>query len=405
LSLHPRRAERVLVPASFVTALGNNVQLIGAALLLVRQERTMLAVGWLFIAVAVPQAVLSPYFGRLADRLDRRTLWCCCDLASALTALALPAWLAAGLPGRTGAIYAATFLLAVLSALFVPASAALIKERVAPSRLRRFNAHYETALQAGMLLSASVGGFAIQFLGATPLFVFNAGTFVASATLVLRAGPRPSRTPRPASAGPAGRPSGRLAPRLIVLYAQGNVVVTVFNALLPVMVIAELHRPAGVMGVIDALGGAGFLGAAVSYRFVARGGRADLRIVLGGLSVSAVLLVAQAQFGVVGLLVFVPLGAFVFGQSRIACRSLLMASVDESAVGRAFGLANAWGLAATVVVMLAVATVTDHSDTRYGFAALASVSAAGTAVAGLALRPRHAPPPAVAPEPTPELTS
>src|SRR5438445_12028004 len=91
-----RRAERLLVPAAFVTALGNNVELIAGALLMIRNDKTMLSVGLLFIAVAVPQAVLSPYFGRLADRYDRRRLWIGCDLTSAVLALALPVWLTAG---------------------------------------------------------------------------------------------------------------------------------------------------------------------------------------------------------------------------------------------------------------------------------------------------------------------
>src|SRR2546423_11407394 len=90
-----RRAERLLVPAAFVTALGNNVQLIAGALLMIRSGKTMLAVGLLFIAVAAPQAVLSPWFGRVADRYDRRRLWIGCDLGSALPALALPVWLTA----------------------------------------------------------------------------------------------------------------------------------------------------------------------------------------------------------------------------------------------------------------------------------------------------------------------
>jgi hypothetical protein len=47
-----RRAERLLVPAAFITALGNNVQLIAGALVMIRTDRTMMAVGWLFIAVA-----------------------------------------------------------------------------------------------------------------------------------------------------------------------------------------------------------------------------------------------------------------------------------------------------------------------------------------------------------------
>ncbi|MEV5705157.1 hypothetical protein [Actinoallomurus sp. NPDC052274] len=35
------RAQRLLIPATFITSLGNDIQLIAAALLLVRTERTM----------------------------------------------------------------------------------------------------------------------------------------------------------------------------------------------------------------------------------------------------------------------------------------------------------------------------------------------------------------------------
>ncbi|WP_194894059.1 MFS transporter, partial [Catenulispora pinisilvae] len=178
-----RRAERLLVPAAFVTALGNNVQLIAGALLMIRDDRTMLSVGLLFVAVAVPQVVLSPYFGRLADRHDRRRLWIGCDLASAVLALALPVWLACGGAQGVG-VYAANFALAVVAALFFPVSNAMVKERVRASQVRRFNANYEMATQGGMLLSATVGGLLVQRLGASPLLVFNAGTFLVSAVLV-----------------------------------------------------------------------------------------------------------------------------------------------------------------------------------------------------------------------------
>jgi MFS family permease len=157
------------LPAAFITSLGNNIQLLGAALLLVRSQGSMLDVGWLFIAVAVPQAVLSPYFGRLADRFDRRRLWVICDLVSAAVALVLPVGLALGVSQRP-LVYATNFALAVIAAQFTPASAGLIRERVATAQLRRFNAHYEIALQCGMLLSAAVGGIALQYFGPKPLF-------------------------------------------------------------------------------------------------------------------------------------------------------------------------------------------------------------------------------------------
>lgn len=377
------RAERLLVPAAFVTALGNNVQLIAGALLVLRADRTMLSVGWLFIAVAAPQVLLSPVFGRLADRLDRRRLWVTSDLTSALVALALPVWLwrhgAAG-PG----IYVANLALAVLSALFFPASAALIKERVPGERLRRFNANYEMATQAGMFLSATVGGLCVQTFGAIPLLIGNAGTFLVSAVCVLAVGKRKSEYTLAAIEEAAA-----VAPRrpqigwLIVLFAQSSVVVTIFNALLPKLVIGEFHRGAGTYGAADALGSLGFLAATWSYRALAPK-LGDLRIALAGYLVCDVLFVAQPNFGVAGLLPLVLLGAFLFGHARIASRNLLMSSVDPSRTGRVFGTANGGGLAATIGAMLVVAELTDRTDAAFGFAATALLS--GSAVAACAVR-------------------
>jgi MFS family permease len=342
----------------------------------------MLSVGWLFIAVAIPQAVLSPMFGRLADRVDRRKLWFRCDLASAVAALALPLGVAAGGP-RNAVIYVANFALAVGSALFIPVSAALIKERVRATELRRFNANYEISMQAGMLLSASIGGFAVQWFGAMPLFVFNAGTFLVSATCVFAMGRGPERpvqvltVDRPDAPGRVDVPAR--TGRLILLYAQSSIVVSVFNALLPTFVIVELHRGSGILGVVDALGGLGFLLSAAAYHVISPRAE-DLPIALAGLLLTGIVLVLQPQFGVIGLFPGVLVGAWVLGQARIASRALLLTSVPESRVGRVFGLANGYGLAGTVGIMLGVSAVTDHSDSRYGFATLAVIMTLATVV-------------------------
>ncbi|MBB5775152.1 MFS transporter [Nonomuraea jabiensis] len=375
-----RTTMRLLIAAAFTTALGNNVQLITGALLLAREQQTMMAVGWLFIAVALPQAVLSPYLGRLADRLDRRALWIACDTVSGIVALGLPLWLAAGGAAEAG-IYAANFALALVSAIFVPASAALIKERVPGGAvLRRFNGRYEMATQAGMLLSATVGGLAVQLFGAVPLLVFNAATFAVSALCVTATG----RTR--AAGGLAAEPVEAAGPdrpplpmgSLILLYAQGSVVVTVFNALLPTYVLIELDRGAGTFGAIDALGSLGFLAAAAGYRLFAQR-YSDLRIAVVGFLACSLLIVAQGRLGVAGLAVLVPLGAFVFGQARISSRNLLMARAGRTDIGRVFGLANGGGLAATIVVMLLVAAVTDHTSAGVGFAALGAFALLSTA--------------------------
>src|SRR5262245_19961136 len=114
-------AERLLVPAGFITTAGNAFQITAAAILVFTAEKTTLSVGWLFIAVSIPQVALAVMFGKLAHRVDRRMLCVVAELISAVSAFALPVWLWLGGPADLGS-YVANFLLAATTALFMPAS-------------------------------------------------------------------------------------------------------------------------------------------------------------------------------------------------------------------------------------------------------------------------------------------
>ena len=183
-------AERLLLPAAFITTAGNAFQITAAAILVFRAGQNTLSVGWLFIAVSIPQVALSVLFGRLTDRIDRRTLCITADLISAATAFALPVWLWMHQSTTLGS-YLCNLLLACSATLFMPASNALVKERIRDDLLVKYNARYEMATNAGMLMASSLAGFLVVMFGATPLFVFNSGTFVASAAC-------PVRSPTPA---------------------------------------------------------------------------------------------------------------------------------------------------------------------------------------------------------------
>lgn len=248
------RAERLLIPATFITCLGNSIQIIAASLLVVQAEQTAMSVGWLFIAVAAPQALLSVWFGRLADRFDRRMLCLVCDLLSAAGAVALPVWLLLGGPTDT-AVYATNLALATVSALFIPASNALVKERVHPERLGKFNARFEVATQAGTLLSTGIGGMLVQLFGAKPLFFFNGLTFLLSAVCWIFVGRKPMAAAAQDVAGGDDVSVAEASPvvRLGLLYAIGNIIVTVSNALVVVLVVQAFKQGAGVLGVVDAL--------------------------------------------------------------------------------------------------------------------------------------------------------
>jgi MFS family permease len=347
--------------------------------------------------------VLSVVFGRLADKLDRRLLSVGADLISALTAMALPVWLWLHGSATLGS-YLANFLLACSAALFMPASNALVKERVRDDRLDKFNSHFEMANNAGMLMSSALAGFLVGLFGATPLFVYNSGTFIASAVLTYfigakvsgkgaaagagqqagqeQAGQDEEAAPQPQAATPGGL-AGRPIRRLVLLWTAGAANVMVANTILTVVILHTFHKGPWLIGVTDALAGVGFLTGAWAYpKLVERLG--GLRLAVLGSLGSCMFLLLECQQYVV-LMVTIPLAGFCFAQGRIASRVLLMRASPHERVGRIFGTGQAIALALGTAATIGLSVLADGISVRWAFAALSGMTTVQVVVAYLSL--------------------
>jgi MFS family permease len=338
-----------------------------------------LSVGWLFIAVSIPQVALSVLFGRLVDRVDRRLLCVAADLVSAVTAVALPLWLWFGGPTSLGS-YLANFLLAGTAALFMPASNALIKERIPDGYLGRFNSHYEMATNTGMLLASASAGFLVVLFGPTPLFIFNSGTFIVSAVLTYLIGRRPAVarvaaavSDRPAAVVPVARARQPIK-RLALLYTNGNIGLMVANTILTALVLRTFHQGPWLIGVTDALAGAGFITGAACYPWVSGRIRPLPLAVLGMLGNLTMFVIQPLNY--LALMTAIPFAGFCFAQGRIAARTLLMRASPEDRVGRIFGGAQAVGLAMGVVATMGLAALADATTVPYAFWACAALQGA-----------------------------
>ena len=380
-----RRDERLFLYANFTSNLGNGIQIIASAYLVLVKTDSMLSVGFLFILAALPQAVLSTAAGALADRGHYKSLCVLSDLVRAACVAMIPIALLTH-TFVVPTLYLATVVDALLTAVFVPAGSSWIQRLLDQENYARFSTHFEISTQAAILVSSSVGGFFLQCFSAESVFAFNALTYVASATLLgLTARPAQPAVKNGADRAVRDRsiPWRRLAPA-IVMFSQNRIITTVMNTLLVVLVIKTFHQGMGVLGLIDAIAGLGFTLGALAFAPVHRRYRAAI-ILVAGSALSAVCIIPQPLFGIAGLAVTFVLATFVYGVSRPAARLIVMYATDDDRSGRVFGAANALGFAGGAAGTLVISGVVDTVSIEAGYLCVGGYFLAVSLLAGLPL--------------------
>ena len=128
-------------------------------------------------------ALLSPYAGAVADRVDRRSLVVACEAASSVFVLLL---LAVRGGGQTALAVLAIGGVAAAKAFSTPATSAALPNLVDPPDLHRANALSGTSWGTMLAVGAAAGGLADALVGARACFVIDAASFLLSAVLVAR---------------------------------------------------------------------------------------------------------------------------------------------------------------------------------------------------------------------------
>ncbi|WP_433057094.1 MFS transporter [Dactylosporangium sp. CS-033363] len=158
-------------------------------------------------------ALLLPYTGTIADRVDRRRIVLAADLAMAAFALLL---LLVRTPATAWVALVAVGALAVAKAFFIPAAQAALPNVVDPEDLPAANTLAGSAWGTMLVIGASLGGIAAQAFGAYPCFVI-------ASVLLLFAALQVFRVRRPMQAARAGAPAPAFAAIAEALrYIRGN---------------------------------------------------------------------------------------------------------------------------------------------------------------------------------------
>jgi MFS family permease len=314
------------------------------------------AVAAVLLASTLPLVVLAPLAGRLADRVDSRTLLIAAGFGQALVCVAL------ALVSQPVAIIALVALLSCGLAVTQPTLSALIPAMVRREDLPRAGAINQTAGTVGALVGPALAGLLVGQLGTTVPLLLDAASYGAlvAAGLLLRTrrgGPAARRAavagPQPTGDGvqPAATPVAWSIWRDPLLRAMVVSIAAVVGAIGAINVVAvffvreTLAASETMYGVVEAAWMVGLLAGAWLWARLARRARDDAALVGGVLvllGATCLILPVAAVVGTVGWLIPLWLVGGAFNGGTNVFSGVLMSSrVPDEVRGRAFATLGA----------------------------------------------------------------
>jgi MFS family permease len=176
---------RALFGSTFTSAIGASTSAIAVNWLVYHQTHSTLDVAYVSLAGVVPGIALGLFAGVLADRYNRRNLMVTADLVRMTTMAVLAALLY--LSGFSLVlVIAAMVLVYSFSALFNPASQAILPRLIDRSTLEEANGALAAFQQVGATTGAALGGLLVASVGAVAGLGANAVTYALSATFLIQ---------------------------------------------------------------------------------------------------------------------------------------------------------------------------------------------------------------------------
>ena len=257
-------------------------------------DATPFEMGLIAAAGYVAWLVIGLPAGVIVQRLPLRGTQVGADLIRALGVASIPvAWWLGVLSVAQLVVVALT--LSFAHVLFFVANTTFLPEIVSRDQLQSRNSLTSGTHASTQLAGPSLGGFAVQFLGAAPTLLIDAISYLVSAallrTLPARRGHRPEQ---PTPIGAMIREGWAFVTRHPMMgpamwsATAMNFVSGAYLALFPLYLVRELHAPAGAVGLLLAVDGVGTLiGAALTTRATNALGTARGLIILGFVEAAA----------------------------------------------------------------------------------------------------------------------
>lgn len=164
----------------FVSTIGTYLQNFGLSLYILKETKDATLFATTLAVSYIPQIILGPFEGVIADRFDRKKIMIILDLLSGLIIGFFSLQLFFNNHLNIFQIYFIQLSLATINTLFTPASMSILPNIVAKEDRKDANSLNSFVMSAAGLLSPLLGGL-IYIFGLLPLMVLNSLSFILSA--------------------------------------------------------------------------------------------------------------------------------------------------------------------------------------------------------------------------------
>lgn len=169
--------------ATMVSRFGDSLDMIAFSWIVLELTGSTMAMGTYYILNFLPNVLLGPFAGVLADRLDRRKLIIFSDLSRGVTVFTLAIWILTG-NIQIWVLYLATLINSTLESFAFPSKNAVIPQTVKKEDLGIANSMRSMATTLATIFGLAAGGVVIGFIGKPAAFFIDSGTFFVSAFLI-----------------------------------------------------------------------------------------------------------------------------------------------------------------------------------------------------------------------------
>lgn len=332
------RSVRRLWIAQIVSVFGDFLALFAVfAIVTFQLHGTPTQVAMILASFLLPLAVISPLAGVFVDKWNVKWTMIASDTIRGLLVLTLV------FERDLYVIYAVFFLLATVSAFFIPAQSVAVRTLAPANGLMSVNALMTQAVQGAQIITPSIAGLLVDGLGANSCFIFDSLSFFFSAAMVLSLSIHREAAPASTAARSVLQSLGQgfrfvftntAISFVMISMTSGMFAVRCFGALLSVYVRDILVSNAKLYGVLNSLIGIGMIvGSQCIHRFARK--TSHQHVVIYGLIGMGVAVLITALFGTVATTAIGMLGLGFFAAFiMITSQTLIQQETPGPMLGR-----------------------------------------------------------------------